>query len=64
MRLPGGPIPVFLPLEDGDVFYAKVKIACEPRIAILLGGIDTAGLRDASVRKYVEWLYFKYDRVP
>ncbi len=52
------PLPVFIPLERGEILFFRVPLDCAPGVAILEID-DPIGVRTAHVKCYMEWLYLK-----
>lgn len=52
------PMPVYLPLERGEILNDSVTLSCQPGVAILWGP-DPIGHTSFHVRLYLEWLYYK-----
>ena len=53
------PLPLYLPLQRGDILNDNVAINCQPFVAILSQHKDPFGVIDGHVRLYLEWLFFK-----
>jgi tetratricopeptide (TPR) repeat protein len=52
------PIPVYIPLQRGDILHTTVPLRCPPGKAVLHEN-DPLGYRSQHVKIYLEWLYFK-----